>query len=132
MNLNSIHLESEEGLTLYELMEYLFFTTLFTVTPTFFTIIIFIKIDKILGAVLTIIATGISLSIIKDDIPELYRKYKNGDTYKVYLDNKENTKEITKGEYGFIRNIKYDYILSETIKEEDINRIREILKQERN
>jgi hypothetical protein len=132
MNLNSIHLESEEGLTLYELMEYLFFTTLFTVTPTFFTIIIFIKIDKILGAVLTIIATGISLSIIKDDIPELYRKYKNDNTYKVYLDNKENTKEITKEEYDFIRNIKYDYILSETIKEEDINRIREILKQERN
>ena len=111
MNLNTIHLEYEKGLTLYELMEHLFFTALFTAIPTFFTIIIFIKIDKILGAVLIIIATGISLSIIKDDIPELYRKYKNGDTYKIYLDNKENTKKITKDEYDFIRNIIYKTLI---------------------
>ena len=129
MNLNAIHLEFEEGLTLYGLIEYLFFTTLFTVIPTFFTIIIFIKIDKILGAVLIIIATGISLSIIKDNIPELYRKYKNGDTYKVYLDNKENTKEITKEEYDFIRNVKNKHTLGEKIKEEDIIKVRDIIKR---
>lgn len=127
MNLNSIHLEYEERLTLYELIEHLFFTALFTVIPTFFTIIIFIKIDKILGTILIIIATGISLSIIKDNIPELYRKYKNGDTYKVYLDNKENTKEITKEEYDFIRNIKQKAILGNKPTEDEVNKIKSII-----
>lgn len=127
MNLKAIHLESEEGLTLYGLIEHLFFTTLFTVIPTFFTIIIFIKIDKILGIVLIIIATGISLSIIKDDIPELYREYKNGNTHKVYLDNKENTKEITKENYDFIKNVKQKAILGDKPTEDEVNRIKTII-----
>lgn len=127
MNLNTIHLESEEGLTLYELMEHLSFTALFTVIPTFFTIIIFIKIDKILGVVLIIIATGISLSIIKDNIPELYRKYKNGDTYKVYLNDKEDAKTITKENYNFIKNVKQKAILGDKPTEDEVNKIKTII-----
>ena len=128
MNLNTIHLEYEEGVTLYELMEHLFFTALFTVIPTSFTIIIFIKIDKILGVVLIIITTGISLSIIKDNIPELYRKYKNGNVYKIYLNNnKEDTKTITKENYDFIKNVKQKAILSGKPTENEVNKIETII-----
>lgn len=85
---------------------------------------------SVIGSKMIIITTFIAIVI---GIPKAIIEYRDGDFYGFYIGNDDDRikyiKRITEEEYNFIQNVKDDYILGETIKEEDVNRARKIVKK---
>ena len=128
MNFDVIHLKYEKAPTvcciIFMIIVSLIISALFT----------FMTLRSLDGIILLPILSGMVAILIPIfvavDIPYFIRQHKDGDIYGFYIGaNDEHIKRITKEEYDFIQSVKNDYILGETIKEEDINKIREIIKR---
>lgn len=128
MNFDVIHLKYEKaptvGYIIFMIMMGLAISALCT----------FMALRSLDGIILLPILSGMVAILIPIfvavDIPYSIRQHKDGDIYGFYIGaNDEHIKRITKEEYDFIQSVKNDYILGETIKEEDINKIREIIKR---
>lgn len=128
MNFDVIHLKYEKAPTIcciiFMIIVSLMISALFTfITLTSLDGIILLPILSAIVAILIPIFVAVN-------IPYLIYQHKDGDIYGFYIGpNDERIKRITKEEYDFIQSIKNDFILGETIKEEDVNKIREIIKR---
>ena len=128
MNFDVIHLKYEKAPTvcciIFMIIVGLMISTLFTfITLKSLNEIILLPILSAIVAILIPIFVAVN-------IPYFIRQHKDGDIYGFYIGaNDEHIKRITKEEYDFIQSVKNDFILGETIKEEDVNEIREIIKR---
>ena len=90
---------------------------------------------RIISTTIAIFSIIILLINLIVGVPFLMQEYKNGGIYIAYIGkNPEHIKyikKITKEAYHFIQNTKYNYSLSKKIKNEDINKVKTIIKQER-
>lgn len=100
-----------------------------------YTIPILFRKKRIISTTIAIFSITILLINLIVGVPFLMQEYKNGGIYIAYIGkNPEHIKyikKITKEEYHFIQNTKYNYSLSKKIKNEDINKVKTIIKQER-
>lgn len=131
MKFDKIHLEYEEAPTIGSIAFLVIVIVLFIVCISF--IIPILYHDKmIIATSIAIICVIVLLVALITGIPSWIKEYKDGDFYGFYIGNNDDRikyiKRITEKEYNFIQNVKDDYILGEKIKEEDINRVRSIIK----
>ena len=131
MDLNAVHLGFIEKMNICDIVANLIVVFIIILIFSYINIQFFKLMNKGVALIFLII-TIIFFSALIETTINCFKEYKDHDVYKVYLDNKENVKEIKKEEYTFIRNIKDKYKLGEKIKDEDINKVRNIIKQERN
>lgn len=126
MNLNIIHVEHIKPLPISNLIILLLLILLIIALFSFAAIETFNEINKVLGIFLLIIPITIFLYTIKI-IPEIIEERKIGGTYTVYLDDKENAKEISKEEYNFIQNVKDKNKLGDKPTKDEIKKIKDIV-----
>mgnify|MGYP000947466097 CR=1 FL=1 len=126
MNLNAIHLEVIKGPTIGYMIVGLILSLIFIGFFSYFAIRAFHEDTGVLGIFLLIIAIALSINTIIT-IPKDLEKYKAGDAYKVYLNDKEDAKTITKENYDFIKNVKQKAILGDKPTEDEVNRIKTII-----
>lgn len=134
MNFDAIHLEYEEAPTIESMIILIIVSTLFIVLMS--SIVPILYHDKmIISTVIVIICIIVLLLATIICISSWIKEYRDGDFYGFYISKDDDRikyiKRITEEEYNFIRSIKEDYILGEKIKEEDINKVRDIIKKER-
>lgn len=134
MNFDKIHLEYEKAPTIGFIAPLVIVIVLF-ITCISFIIPILYHDKMILFTSIAIICIIILLVTLIIAISLLIKERKDGDFYGFYIGNDDDRikyiKRITEEEYNFIQNVKDDHILGEKIKEEDINRVRSIIKKER-
>jgi hypothetical protein len=129
MNLNAVHLEFIEKLNVYDIIGNLIVILTLILILSYINISFFKLMNKGVALIFLMI-TIIFFSALIETTINYFNKYKDHDVYKVYLnDDKESAKEITKEEHHFIRNVKDKYTLGEKIKEEDIIKVRDIIKR---
>lgn len=126
MNLNAIHLEVIKGPTIGCMIVGLILSLIFIGFFGYIAIQAINQDIKVLGICLLIITIILSLNTIRI-IPKTLEEYKAGDVYKVYLNDKEDAKEITKENYDFIKNIKEKAILGNKPTEDEVNRTKSII-----
>lgn len=128
MNFDVIHLKYEKAPTVCCII---FMIIVSLMISTLFTFMTLRSLDEII--LLPILSAIVAILIpifVAVNIPYLICQHKDGDIYGFYIGtNNESIKRITKEEYDFIQSVKNDFILGETIKEEDVNKIREIIKR---
>ena len=128
MNFDVIHLKYEKAPTVCCII---FMIIVSLMISTLFTFMTLRSLDEII--LLPILSAIVAILIpifVAVNIPYFIRQHKDGDIYGFYIGtNDEHIKRITKAEYDFIQSVKNDFILGETIKEEDVNEIREIIKR---
>lgn len=128
MNFDVIHLKYEKAPTVCCVI---FMIIVGLMVSALFTFITLRSLDKII--LLPILSAIVAILIpifVTVNIPYLIHQHKNGDIYGFYIGaNNKSIKRITKEEYDFIQSVKNDFILGETIKEQDVNKIREIIKR---
>ena len=130
MDLNAVHLEFIEKMNICDIVTNLIVVFIIILIFSYINIQFFKLMNKGFAFIFLII-TIIFFSALIGTTINCFKEYKDHDVYKVYLNDKENAKEIKKEEYNFIRNIKDKYKLGEKIKDEDINKVRDIIKKER-
>lgn len=129
MNLNAVHLEFIEKLNVYDIIGNLIVILTLILILSYINISFFKLMNKGVALIFLMI-TIIFFSALIETTINYFNKYKDHDVYKVYLnDDKENAKEITKEEHHFIQNVKNKHTLGEKIKEEDIIKVRDIIKR---
>lgn len=126
MNLNAIHLEVIKGPTISCMIIGLILLLIFIGFFGYIAIEGFNQKSNGLGLFFLIIAIVLSLSTI-NAIPKAIEKYKAGDVYKVYLNDKKDAKEITKENYDFIKNIKEKAIFGDKPTKDEANKIKSII-----
>ena len=126
MNLNAIHLEVIKGPTIGCMIVGLILSLIFIGFLGYIAIQAINQDIKVFGIFLLIITIILSLNTIRI-IPKTLEEYKAGDVYKVYLNDKEDAKEITKENYDFIKNIKQKAILGNKPTEDEVNKIKSII-----
>lgn len=128
MNFDVIHLKYEKAPTIWCII---FMIIVSLMISALFTFITLRSLDEII--LLPILSAIVAILIpifVTVNIPYLIHQHKDGDIYGFYIGaNNERIKRITKEEYDLIQSVKNDFILGETIKEEDVNKIREIIKR---
>lgn len=132
MNFDAIHLEYEEAPTIGFIAFLVIVIVLFIACISF--IIPILYHDKmIIFTSIAIICIIVLLATLIIGIPPLVKEYKDGDFYGFYIgkdnDRIKYIKRITEEEYTFIQSVKSDYMLGEKIKEEDIDKVRGIIKR---
>lgn len=134
MNFDIIHLKFIEAPPIWLIMLLVITSIVFIAMLTYAIPILFRK-KRIISTTIAIFSITILLINLIVGVPFLMQEYKNGGIYIAYIGkNPENIKyikKITKEEYHFIQNTKYNYSLSKKIKNEDINKVKTIIKQER-
>lgn len=126
MNLNAIHLEFIKGPSVYNSIIITILMLVLMGICILYTIGMFNRREATSGVFFLIIVITLLICAIKI-IPESFEKYKAGDIYKVYIDNKENAKEITKEEYYFIKNVKEKTVLGDKPTESEFKKIKFII-----
>lgn len=134
MNFDIIHLKFIEAPPIWLIMLLVITSIVFIAMLTYAIPILFRK-KRIISTTIAIFSITILLINLIVGVPFLMQEYKNGGIYIAYIGkNPEHIKyikKITKEEYHFIQNTKYNYSLSKKIKNEDINKVKTIIKQER-
>lgn len=130
MKFDAIHLKHEEASTIDYIVPLIIISILLIVSISSIVVPILYH-DKMIISTTIVIICIIVLSLTT--IMCIYywiKERKNGDIYGFYIGaDDERIKRITKEEYYFIQSIKDDYILGVKIKEEDINKVRDIIKR---
>ena len=126
MNLNTIHLEVIKGPTISCMIIGLLLLLIIIGFFGYVAIEALNQKNKVLGIFFLIIAIILSLSTI-NATPKAIEKYKTGDVYKVYLNDKKDAKEITKENYDFIKNIKEKAIFGDKPTKDEANKIKSII-----
>lgn len=132
MKFDAIHLKHKKASTIGSIAPLIIISVLLIISMSSIVVPILYHDKMIISTAIVIICIIVLLVVLIEIILCWIKDRKNGDTYELYISaDDERIKRITKEEYDFIRNIKDNYILGESIKEEDINKIRNITKQER-
>lgn len=128
MNFDVIHLKYEKAPTVCYIIFMIIVSLMISALFTFMTLR---SLDEII--LLPILSAIVAILIpifVAVNIPYLICQHKDGDIYGFYIGaNNKSIKRITKEEYDFIQSVKNDFILGETIKEQNVNKIREIIKR---
>lgn len=135
MNFDIIHLKFIEAPPIWLIMLLVITSIVFIAMLTYAIPILFRK-KRIISTTIAIFSITILLINLIVGVPFLMQEYKNGGIYIAYIDkNPEHIKyikKITKEEYNFIQNTKYNYSLSKKIKNEDINKIKNYFNDKEN
>lgn len=134
MNFDIIHLKFIEATPIWVIMLSVITSIVFIVMITYAIPILFRK-KRIISTTIAIFSVAILLVNLIVGVPFLMQEYRNGGIYIAYIgkdpEHIKYIKKITKEEYYFIQNRKYNYALGEKIKSGDINKIKNIIKKER-
>lgn len=131
MNLDLIHLYTEEPTTLIEPLMSLILTLLsIGICIYIITRLVHLKVPSILVIMLSLNIIALSLSSGRYTL-KFYEEYKADNTYYVYVSEDEqiikNKKEISKKDYKFILRTKEKALLGDKPTEDELNKIKDIV-----
>lgn len=134
MNFDIIHLKFIEATPIWVIMLSVITSIVFIVMITYAIPILFRK-KQIISTTIAIFSVAILLVNLIVGVPFLMQEYRNGGIYMAYIgkdpEHINYIKRLTKEEYYFIKNTKYNHAIGKKIKNENINKVKNIIKKER-